>query len=232
MSELVTNCPRCGSKQVTFDLRSYAYIRQEYGWQSWYEAFCVCRHCRKSTVFQLAELNPDASRYISQQGLDKANIAINDLVEIRGHISQKNEVSQVAPEHLPLDIKAAFDEGAICLAVGCPNAAATMFRLCVDLATRALLPTEDRNGLNSKVRRDLGLRLPWLIDNGLLPEALRELSSCIKEDGNDGAHAGSLKQHDAQDLLEFTDALLERLYTEPKRLEIAKQRRDERRGKK
>ncbi len=95
-----------------------------------------------------------------------------------------------------------------------------------------MLPEGEVKGLNSKVRRDLGLRLPWLFDNGILPEALRELSSCVKDDGNDGAHEGTLKKEDAEDLLDFTYALLERIYTEPKRLQLAKERRLSRRESK
>ena len=82
----------------------------------------------------------------------------------------------------------------------------------------------------AKTRRDLGLRIPWLFENGFLPEALKDLSTCIKEDGNDGAHAGNLSVTDAADLLDFTAALLERVYTEPERLRIAKDRRDARRA--
>jgi Domain of unknown function (DUF4145) len=97
---------------------------------------------------------------------------------------------------------------------------------------RLFTPENNENGLNAAIRRSLGLRLQWLLNNGLLPESLRELSSCIKEDGNDGAHAGTLKREDAQDLLEFTTLLLERLYTEPERLRLAKEPRDTRRGPK
>jgi hypothetical protein len=104
-----------------------------------------------------------------------------------------------------------------------------MFRLCVDIATKSLFPATDEKGLNSKIRRNLGLRLPLLFDNGLLPESLKELSTCIKEDGNDGAHVGNLTKSDAEDLLDFTTALLERMYTEPARLRLAKERRDSRR---
>jgi hypothetical protein len=106
-----------------------------------------------------------------------------------------------------------------------------MFRLCVDKATRAMLPKEDLHGLNAKIRRNLGLRLPWLLDNHVLPEALRDLSTCIKDDGNDGAHDGSLSKEDAEDVLDFTFALLERLYTEPARLRTANERRIARREK-
>ena len=104
-----------------------------------------------------------------------------------------------------------------------------MFRLSLDITTRSLLPQEETEGLNAKTRRDLGLRLPWLFDNGRLPESLRDLSTCVKEDGNDGAHAGNLSEEDAEDLLDFSYALLERLYTEPARIRDATERRKVRR---
>ena len=148
---------------------------------------------------------------------------------IDGFISQKDAAAIEPPEHLPERIAAAFTEGAKCLAIGCHNGAGTMFRLCVDLATRRMLPEVDEPKLNAQVRRNLGLRLPWLFDTGRLPEALRDLSSCVKEDGNDGAHEGTLSKEDAYDLLDFTTALLERMYTEPERLRLAKERRDARR---
>jgi hypothetical protein len=73
------------------------------------------------------------------------------------------------PEHVPEPIATAFREGAVSVVVGNWNAAGTMFRLAIDLATRSMLPEEDVEGLNKKARRDLGLRLPWLFDHGLLP---------------------------------------------------------------
>src|SRR5258708_6245693 len=111
-----------------------------------------------------------------------------------------------------------------------------MFRLCVDLTTRPLLPAPEDTTTpqpNSKQRRDLGLRLTWLFDNGKLPSDLRELARCIREDANDGAHVGNLTKEDAEDLLDFTTALLERLIiiTEPKKLELAEARRKDRRSR-
>ena len=229
MSELVADCPRCGASRITFDLVSETVIGVKYNWQQWYEAFCVCRHCGRSTTFVLAEEGIDEGKIIRQNGLSKLKGAVNNLVRIETFVSVKDKAGVPPPEHLPQDIREIFVEASTCLAVGCYNAAATMFRLCVDLATKSFLPEADRDGLNSKIRRNLGLRLPWLFDHGLLPEALRELSSCVKEDGNDGAHAGTLKKDDAEDLLDFTSTLLERIYTEPERLRLAKERREKRR---
>lgn len=234
MAELVANCPRCGSQHITFDVTAATPYRVEYGWQYWYEAFGICRHCGRTTIFVLSESVNANYQYVHEVGLLKVEGTLNNYVDVKDHISLKDTASVNPPEYLPDDIESVFREGATCIAVGCYNAAGTMFRLCVDLATRTLLPTEETPaeeapGLNAKTRRDLGLRLPWLFEHGRLPESLRELSSCIKEDGNDGAHAGNLSEADAADLLDFSAALLQRLYTEPKRLRLAQERREARR---
>ncbi len=113
-------------------------------------------------------------------------------------------------------------------------AVTTLRARCFDSVSISLLgrccQRRKRGGLNRATRRNLGLRLPWLFDNGSLPEGLRQLSTCVKEDGNDGAHAGTLTTKDAEDLLDFTTVLLERLYTEPERLRLAVERRLQRRN--
>ncbi len=232
MSQLVTECPRCGSSKITFDLLDANQIGVEYGWKMWCEAFCICRHCSLSTVFVLSQLMNGSASAIDVKVLPTLRETINDHMKVESFVCIKDFAKRDAPGHLPKEIEAAFDEGATCLAVNCFNAAATMFRLCIDHATRSLLPERDESGLNGSVRRNLGARLKWLFDNHKLPENLRELSSCIREDGNDGAHAGTLRKEDAEDVADFTFELLERLYTEPERLRLAQERRAERRIKK
>lgn len=68
-----------------------------------------------------------------------------------------------------------------------------------------------------------------MFDNKVLDPAFEELAKCIREDANDGAHVGNLSKDDAEDLLDFTTTLLERLVTEPKRLARAEARCKERR---
>jgi Domain of unknown function (DUF4145) len=230
MSELVADCPRCGAAKITFDLRASVVVGWQYQWQQWHEAFCVCRHCGKATIFVLSDQGIAERDAASKQGLPSVKGAVNDYVRVERYITARDRPTVQPPEHLPDDILAAFKEGATCIAADCCNAAGTMFRLCIDIATRKLLPEGEHPGLNARIRRDLGLRLPWLFDNNVLPAALRDLSHCIKEDGNDGAHAGNLTRVDAEDLLDFTSALLERLYTEPKKVQLANERRLARRA--
>ena len=230
MPELVADCPRCGTRHITFDVMQAHIVAIHYGWQQWYEAFCVCRHCNRSTIFVLSEKTNIDYQMVHKVGLLNLKGSVNHYVTVEGYISLRDAATADPPEHVPAHIEAAFKEGATCLSGGCYNAAGTMFRLCVDFATKSKLPGQDIDGLNAKIRRSLGLRLVWLFDHGCLPEALRELSSTVKEDGNDGAHVGSLKKEDAEDLLDFTVALLERMYTEPERLRLATQRRQDRRA--
>lgn len=229
MSELVADCPRCGSTKITFDLMAAHLSHVEYSWQKWFAAFCVCRNCDKTVVYVLSQIDASQKDYLRNTGLPDLKGSVNNYFKIEGFVGLKDFVRAHPPEHIPANIKTAFEEGATCMAVNCYNAGATMFRLCIDHATNGLLPAVNENGLNRQIRRSLGLRLPWLFDNGLLPEALRELSACIKEDGNDGAHEGTLKKEDAEDILDFAVMLLERLYTEPERLKLAQIRRDKRR---
>ena len=231
MAELVADCPRCGAKMITFNAIAQIPIFIKYDWQYWFEVFCVCRGCNRSTTFILSQIEVSDAGKI-KAGILKLDRALNYYLRNEGFISTKDIATVKTPEHLPANIELAFKEGATCMAVGCYNAAGTMFRLCIDLSTRGMMPDGEVEGLNSRTRRNLGLRLPWLLNNGYLPESLRELSSCVKEDGNDGAHEGTLTKEEAEDLLDFTSVTLERIYTEPKRLQIAKERRESRRKEK
>ncbi len=231
MALLTFDCPRCGAQHVTFDVKAQKSrgIVQA-GWVERFEVFSVCRHCHKSTVFVVDNGNYEAAgKWSDPDGAVKYPGYLNDAFKVIDYVATKDQNADPAPEHLPDEIKAVFDEGATCLTVQCWNAAGAMFRLVIDLSTKSLLPPAEEPP-NAKIRRSLGLRLEWMFDNGRLPSDLRELADCIKEDGNDGAHDGSLSKNEALDLRDFTFSLLERLYTIPKRVELAAARRNERRG--
>lgn len=236
MALLVADCPRCDSNKITFDVMAPVYVNTIYDWQLWYEICCRCRGCLRTTIFLISLNEPkDKNAFSGPESFMNYTASLNRHFKVERYISVRDNVKQKPPEHLPENIQNVFMEGAACLSIGCNNAAATMFRLCVDLVTRPLLPDPaDTTKLqpNSKQRRDLGLRLGWLFDNGFLPLSLKELAKCIREDANDGAHVGNLTKEDSEDLLDFTTALLERLITEQKKIELAEARRQERRSPK
>jgi hypothetical protein len=229
MALLVANCPRCSAKDITFDViaRAEIYAASAGLVPGMLDVFCVCKACRQSVVFTISPIND-----VHVDHVLKLSDALNNYFYILNVVRISPEDVAQAPEHLPAEIKAAFDEAATCLSVGCFNAAGTMFRLCLDLATKPLVSTTPKSHeppLKHRQRRDLAPRLEWLFTTGRLPPELHDLAHCVREDGNDGAHAGTLTKADAEDLLDFTTELLISIFTRPARLKEAAARRVDRR---
>jgi hypothetical protein len=229
MAEYVANCPRCRASKTTFDVLSTTHVDTQHGWKRFYEAFCRCRHCLRTTTFVIAQRNSSDEDALEKNAPETIPGNINNYFGLDGYISLKDEGATKPPDHVPPDLAKIFEEATKCVAVQCWNAAGAMFRLCVDMATEQLLPTENVEGLTAFIRKNLGPRLEWLFENNKLPAEIAGLSDCIREDGNDAAHRGALGKEDAEDLLDFTVALLERMFTEPERLKLAELRRQERR---
>jgi hypothetical protein len=194
------------------------------------ELFCRCRACGLTSVFKVRAKDGLLEKVVDNIDLNTVKINVAMYFKVLGYVSTSDRSSIEPPTSLPPDVEAAFKEGARCLASQCPNAAAAMFRLALDLATFPRLPPPESAEPAARVRRDLGLRLQWLFTNAHLPAELRGLSDCVREDGNDGVHRGTISPEDAEDLQDFTYALLERLYSEPGRLQQAEQRRAARRA--
>lgn len=226
MSTIVLDCPRCGANSVTFDIYSDVLVGQRYSWVKIFELFAVCRRCSKPSVARV-ELR-DSTHKDTFERSGAVNIREDDVSRYFGFdafMGAADYAAGPAPDDLPENTSEAFAEGARALAVGCPNAAGAMFRLCLDLATKSLLPEGEVDGLDKHTRRNLAPRLRWLFDNRHLPAELRDLSGAVKENGDEGAHAGTLQKEDAEDLYDFAFRLLDRLYSEPARIKRAAERR-------
>ncbi|HHJ4616573.1 TPA: DUF4145 domain-containing protein [Citrobacter freundii] len=232
MATYVDDCPRCGTQKIAFDVRgaNCCGTYRSFDMQDIpvYEVYCVCRECHKTTLF-LCE-NKQKEQALDSFDWRMAIFGLKDVARVKRCISPADLMVGEPPEFLPAHINTAYEEGAKCLAIGCYNAAATMFRLCLDYATKGLIPNGD-DAPAAKIKRSLGLRMEWLFENSILPESLRELAECVKDDGNDGAHKGILDKDAAEDLEDFTYIFLERLYTEPQRLVEARARREARKKK-
>lgn len=131
MSLLVTNCPRCGANTMTFDVKAQLYRFTEYGWQNWYEIFCVCRACNLPTIFLVA-LTVDGHQHDMQKvfykpdGLVTYPQALNPYFKIDRYISLHDNIVQKPPGYLPKEIENAFNEGA----GACRSAATTLPQRC------------------------------------------------------------------------------------------------------
>jgi hypothetical protein len=226
------DCPRCKTKRVTFDVLGRSAVKHQYGgdWQINFEFFAKCRSCGFASILVaiLDNYSLITSLHTSEYW---RNNNLNSDFKVITFVSIKDNATLSAPDHLPEHVAKAFSEGAACLSIGAYNAAGAMFRLSIDLATKHLLPSENiEDGPNRKQRRELASRLEWLFSQNLLPRDLKDLASCVREDGNDGVHDGTLSEADAEDLADFAVAVLSRLHTEPARVALAQQRRAARRA--
>ena len=156
VAELVANCPRCGARHVTFDVQAATLVRLQYSWHHTFEAFGVCRHCHTSTIFILDEKTDHDTELFQDKSPLSVKASLNNYFSVNRYVSVRDYGVVSPPEHLPEAIVTVFQEGATSINIGNWNAAGAMFRACVDLATRPLLPQEDMQGLNRRTRRDLG----------------------------------------------------------------------------
>lgn len=231
MPTLLADCPRCGASKTTFDVGSKNYIGMEYNWVLHFEVFSVCRHCRRSSVFIIKLHEIRAKERFASEEIWNSAVHLNESFNVDGFISIRDRQINDAPQYVPDDISNIFREASTCFGVECFNAAGGMFRLALDMATKQLLPIgEEEGGPNRLQRTQLFHRLAYLFAADILPKGLEELAASVREDGNDAAHDGNLAKADAGDLLDFTRLLLERVYTEPARLDLAKARREMRRA--
>ena len=220
---LIHDCPRCGTKQITFDILAASNVGTKNGFPA-YEAFCCCRSCNGSSIF-LVTIRNDALYGIEHVLKHKSSLnnVLNDteLVKIFPGIS-------AIPKDIPLEISIPFCEALICQAIQAHNAAGCMFRTTVDLVTKKML--EDLQGKNppKNAKDNLAQRIKLLYDEGLLTHSLKELSTSIRLDGNDAAHEANLEKDDVEAMNDFTTLLLEEIYTNPKKIELAAKRRKER----
>lgn len=203
------------------------------GVQLW-EIFAVCRKCGKGSVLKVRP-SPSFAGTLATMGSfapHTLNGNLDPYVSIIGGLDSSDFAPLGVPEHMPPIVHNAYLEAVTNIRIGCPNAAAAMFRLAMDLATKEkveAIPAEDPQP-NSEEKRVLAKRVEWLFEQKLLPSVLKPLAKALRENANDGAHDGTLTMHDANDLYDFSEALMYEIYTVPGQIVAINQRRAARRG--
>jgi hypothetical protein len=122
------------------------------------------------------------------------------------------------PADLAHEVEEIFRQGETCLSAGSFAAAVSMFRLGIDLATAPLLPSLDdsRADPSLQVRRNLGPRINWMIQEGIIPGDLGKSFAALARDRHPGAQPRAATLEDAVDLLDFATTLYEVLFVKTK----------------
>jgi hypothetical protein len=117
----------------------------------------------------------------------------------------------------PRDIQVAFEEACACYRAAAFTASAIMCRKTLEGICAV-------HGVNE---RSLSTALRMMRSSGLIDERLFEWSDSLRVAGNEAAHGVglSIAQPDAKDILEFTNAILDYLFSYRDRFEQFKARR-------
>lgn len=118
----------------------------------------------------------------------------------------------------PKEIRTAFEEACTCYRSQAYTASAIMCRKTIE-GVCAEHGVEERN---------LSISLKKMKENGLIDERLYEWSDALRLVGNEAAHGvtTSITQPDAKDMIEFTNAILDYLFSYRDRFEQFKKRRE------
>ncbi|MAQ71122.1 MAG: hypothetical protein CL565_02905 [Alphaproteobacteria bacterium] len=236
MTILVTDCPRCGATKTTFDIYTFNNLGgKTYNGKHVLEAFSVCRHCQRGTIFNAAQKDGVTDTYFKDPNNAFARLmgSLNDVITIVSHVTTQNMSTIAPPKSIPENVEKVFKEGAIALSGNCPNAACAMFRTCLDLASKDIINHKKFVKEPTKKQKDfLSGRLEFLFENGALADKLKLYMECVRKAGNIGIHEGVLDMDDANDLLDFTTIFLEEMYSEPAKIAQAIERTNARRKKK
>ena len=230
---ITADCPRCGIKNMTFDVHDSndVTIRKNYDSMEefeenhpieeigdMYELFAICRNCKKTTILIIAEdFDWDSLDIIESEPPMTIKGSLNNHFVLLGFVKIRDNTTHPPPEFVPENIEKTFREGAACLSIECWNAAGGMFRKCLDLTAKDKLEKKYHG-------KKLSVKVKCLLVKKILSEDLEKFATYIMLDGNDGLHNRMLTKDDAEDLLGFTAILLGRIYTEPERMRQIEER--------
>jgi hypothetical protein len=74
---------------MTFDVLCDIPIGTKYSWQHWYEVFCLCRNCRRSTVFVLSQRSEYRQKDFSNERPSHLTDSFNTYFSVETFVSQK-----------------------------------------------------------------------------------------------------------------------------------------------
>lgn len=212
---LVSTCPYCKTEKIPFDIKGFSHANNENAY-----IFSICNHCAEPTIFLIHPKNDD-SKHIPILNEDYQQ-SINDYFTIKNITRPPENISYQCPEHVPDSIQAKFDEAAQCHANDCIVASSIMLRLCLEKVIKNLLKT------NEEQERKLFDGIKTLSEKNIISKKIYNFAEEIRSDGNYAAHEGEMSLENLEDLFDFTIALLEDVYTQPKKLELSRERRAQR----
>ena len=206
MATFQADCPHCGTKRVGFIIACEQSCTKQN--PALWDTLAMCGGCGRGVVATFDTRDPG---FGPSQCLDHGLADRLYLVSI--HPEPPNTA---APEHTPDNIATFFVEGKECQFNGNWNAAVVMFRKTLEVTLRTKFP-DTKGRLYDRI-------VQAAKQNKLTPE-LAEWAHHIRILGANAAHEDDpFLEEDTHDAANFTNLILQYLYTLPGDLEAARNR--------
>jgi hypothetical protein len=199
MTPMIVNCPNCQSYVETDCVGAYEYPIQDNKCSGRF-VLLKCRRCYNPLL-------------VNQDNI--GNQAAGDIWDTPLRLYPTDETH--ANPNAPKGIRSAYDEAAACYKTRAYTAAAIMCRKTLE-------------GICSEYgasQRNLVQSLEKMRENGIIDERLFDWSNALRLAGNEAAHdvGVTISKEDARDMLEFTNAILDYLFSFREKFEEFRKRR-------
>jgi hypothetical protein len=201
---MIVECPECQAFVETDIAGGYEYLRSDESPSGRY-LLLKCRRCGKPILANQHNIG---------------NMIDGDIWDTPSRLYPAAEI-HINP-NAPREIRTAYEEAVSCYRARAYTAAAIMCRKTL----------EGIAAVNGIKERSLVGALRVMRDQGLIDERLYAWSDALRLAGNEAAHdvGVTVSQEDARDMLDFSNAILDYLFSFRQKFEEFQQRRQSRRG--
>jgi hypothetical protein len=197
-------------------------------------AAMICPHCNSYSTFTTRWTSGSWAKDYMGTGYDAAIQCHNpECTRTLGAVvstSEKDNVFDYWPKQVggkdfpdvPGHIGSTADEAHQCMSIGAHRGAVALARAVVEATAK-----------DHKIEKGmLDKKIAQMASDGIISSAMKDAADEIRFAGNEVAHGDLAEQpitsDDARDVLELMDAILTRVYQEPKQVERVRARRKER----
>lgn len=215
MSVMVMTCPHCNADNMTFNVRA-DYEHKQQGKQR--SALAFCAQCDMPVVVK-AEWT--AKSYVpSDWRLHQMEGNLLNASDLKVHGIWPPQPVVDAPQHLPEKVLRSYMDAANARKARLWNPACGAYRRCMELALKAFAPDVEAWKIEKRIDK-------LAAEHRITPD-LKAWAHELRLDGNEAVHGDEDATQEITDQMHhLTYFLLTYLYTLPKQVETARERRAE-----
>jgi hypothetical protein len=207
---LALDCPHCGVKSSSFEIRGYVNDPAD---GAWYSIFATCNACHQPIAARMRTMNGSKNLAPSNyQGNLNGRGSPWVLVEI-----YPNALTLDTPSGIPAGVERAYIQAAASRRAGHLDAAAAMYRKAMELALKDLSPEIEAWKIEKRIDK--------MAKEGLITKELQGWAHELRLDGNDVLHEVEASLELTDQMHNLCKFLLTYLFSLPEQVKAARARR-------